>query len=84
MQNDKTLHRKPKVYPNSSSGTLIPGFVIPVKGCPDSEAITLQGAQQVMAILNGVKLIENRSWKIPCGWYALHAGYKVEKRRDAL
>lgn len=39
-----------------------------------SKALTLQGAQQVLAILRGKKLIENRSWSIPRGWYALHAG----------
>merc|ERR1712085_77946 len=28
-------------------------------------AITLQGAQQVFAILRGAKLIENRAWRLP-------------------
>ncbi|CAK0874497.1 unnamed protein product, partial [Prorocentrum cordatum] len=42
-----------------------------------SQGLTLQGAQQVLAILKGVKLIENRSWKIPLGWYAIHAGSKL-------
>ncbi|CAK9062824.1 unnamed protein product [Durusdinium trenchii] len=37
-------------------------------------ALTLQGAQQVLAILRGKKLIENRAWRIPVGWYAIHAG----------
>lgn len=36
--------------------------------------MTLQGAQQVFAILRGRKLIENRAWNIPVGWYALHVG----------
>mmetsp|Transcript_19788 Transcript_19788/g.36120 ORF Transcript_19788/g.36120 Transcript_19788/m.36120 type:complete len:630 (+) Transcript_19788:56-1945(+) len=39
-------------------------------------ALTLQGAQQVLSILRGYKLIENRGWKIPVGWYAIHAGGK--------
>ncbi|CAE7571485.1 LCP2 [Symbiodinium natans] len=38
------------------------------------QALTLQGAQQVLAILRGRKLIENRAWRIPQGWYAIHAG----------
>lgn len=41
------------------------------------KAITLQGAQQVFAILRGIKLIENRTWAIPRGWYALHAGAQM-------
>ena len=41
------------------------------------KALTLQGAQQVFAILRGIKLIENRSWAIPRGWYALHAGAQM-------
>jgi len=50
------------------------------------EALTLQGSQQVLAILRGYKLIENRSWKIPVGWYALHAGSQVitEDRADRV
>jgi len=39
-----------------------------------SHALTLQGAQQVLAVLRGHKLIENRAWKIPSGWYAIHCG----------
>lgn len=42
-----------------------------------SQALTLQGGQQVLAILRGRKLIENRSWRIPAGWYALHSGSQV-------
>lgn len=42
-----------------------------------TKAISLQGAQQVFAILRGVKLIENRSWRIPVGWYAIHAGAQM-------
>lgn len=38
------------------------------------KALTLQGAQQVLAILRGRKLIENRAWRIPEGWYAIHSG----------
>ena len=41
------------------------------------KALTLQGAQQVFAILRGIKLIENRRWAIPKGWYALHAGAQM-------
>ena len=41
------------------------------------KALTLQGAQQALAILSGYKLIENRSWKIPRGWYALHCGSQM-------
>ncbi|CAL1153485.1 unnamed protein product [Cladocopium goreaui] len=41
------------------------------------KALTLQGAQQVFAILRGIKLIENRTWAIPKGWYALHAGAQM-------
>lgn len=49
-----------------------------------SHALTLQGAQQVLAILRGVKLIENRSWKIPLGWYAIHAGSQpINEERGA-
>lgn len=39
-----------------------------------SKALTLQGAQQVLAVLRGKKLIENRAWEIPVGWYAIHSG----------
>jgi len=42
-----------------------------------NKALTLQGAQQVFAILRGIKLIENRRWAIPKGWYALHAGAQM-------
>ena len=41
------------------------------------QALTLQGAQQVFAILRGKKLIENRAWRIPVGWYAIHAGAQL-------
>eukprot|EP00435_Cladocopium_sp_Y103_P054755 s446_g17.t4 len=37
-------------------------------------ALTVQGPQQALAMVNGKKQIENRSWKIPLGWYALHVG----------
>lgn len=39
-----------------------------------SKALTLQGAQQVFAILRGIKLIENRTFRIPVGWHAIHVG----------
>ncbi|CAE8732520.1 unnamed protein product, partial [Polarella glacialis] len=41
------------------------------------KALTLQGAQQVLAILRGHKLSENRSWRIPVGWYAIHCGAQI-------
>ena len=48
------------------------------------KALTLQGAQQVYAILRGIKLLENRTWAIPSGWYALHSGAQQinEERRQ--
>lgn len=39
-----------------------------------SHALTLRGSQQCWAILRGAKIIENRRWRVPCGWYALHVG----------
>lgn len=80
------LHHNPKargyearrvMQPNRSnmSGTLA---VEVEEALGEAEkALTLQGAQQVYAILRGVKLIENRSWAIPKGWYALHAGAQM-------
>eukprot|EP00927_Polykrikos_kofoidii_P008286 TRINITY_DN13433_c0_g2_i1.p1 TRINITY_DN13433_c0_g2~~TRINITY_DN13433_c0_g2_i1.p1 ORF type:complete len:579 (+),score=81.02 TRINITY_DN13433_c0_g2_i1:89-1825(+) len=48
------------------------------KGPADvTHALTLQGALQVLSILRGYKLVENRSWKIPRGWYAIHAGAQI-------
>jgi hypothetical protein len=47
-------------------------------------ALTLQGAQQVLAILRGKKLVENRSWRIPVGWYAIHAGAQFINEERAL
>lgn len=41
-----------------------------------THALTVQGPQQARAMLSGRKLIENRSWRIPPGWYALHVGNK--------
>ena len=38
------------------------------------KGITMRGALISAAILHGVKCIENRPWKIPPGWYALHTG----------
>eukprot|EP00930_Biecheleria_cincta_P041202 TRINITY_DN28213_c0_g1_i1.p1 TRINITY_DN28213_c0_g1~~TRINITY_DN28213_c0_g1_i1.p1 ORF type:complete len:246 (-),score=26.26 TRINITY_DN28213_c0_g1_i1:98-835(-) len=51
-----------------------------------TEALTLQGAQQVLAILRGHKLVENRSWQIPTGWYAIHAGSQMinEERAERI
>ncbi|CAE7326242.1 unnamed protein product [Symbiodinium natans] len=39
-----------------------------------TRALTVQGSQQGRAMITGRKLIENRSWRIPSGWYALHVG----------
>lgn len=49
-------------------------------------ALTLQGGQQVLAVLRGYKLIENRNWRIPVGWYAIHSGSQMitEERADRL
>ena len=38
------------------------------------QAFTVQGPQQAIAMLTGDKLIENRSWRIASGCYALHVG----------
>merc|ERR1711907_245085 len=40
-------------------------------------AITLKGAMYSAAILEGVKVVENRSRKFPLGWHALHTGKKA-------
>jgi len=40
-------------------------------------ALTLQGAQQVFAIVRGKKLLENRGWRIPLGWHAIHTGSQL-------
>eukprot|EP00927_Polykrikos_kofoidii_P059481 TRINITY_DN54631_c0_g1_i1.p1 TRINITY_DN54631_c0_g1~~TRINITY_DN54631_c0_g1_i1.p1 ORF type:complete len:347 (+),score=40.68 TRINITY_DN54631_c0_g1_i1:105-1145(+) len=39
-------------------------------------ALTVQGPSQALAMLIGKKLVENRSWSIKRGWYALHVGGK--------
>ncbi|CAE8611061.1 unnamed protein product [Polarella glacialis] len=39
-----------------------------------SQAFTVQGPQQALAMMLGLKQIENRAWRIPSGWYALHVG----------
>lgn len=39
-----------------------------------TKALTLRGAQYNHCILEGHKTIENRSWRIAPGWYALHTG----------
>eukprot|EP00439_Symbiodinium_sp_Y106_P081140 s224_g20.t1 len=38
------------------------------------QALTVQGSQQGQAMITGRKQVENRSWRIPAGWYALHVG----------
>jgi hypothetical protein len=43
-----------------------------------THGFTVQGPAQALAMLTGRKLIENRSWQIPPGWYALHCGSKRE------
>ena len=54
-----------------------------------TKGLTLRGAQTNWAILNGHKLIENRTWRIAPGWYALHTGagdaeFKVQQRLREL
>lgn len=39
-----------------------------------THALTVQGPQQALAMVIGKKQIENRGWRIPRGWYALHVG----------
>ena len=39
-----------------------------------TKALTLKGAQYNHCILEGHKTIENRTWRIAPGWYALHTG----------
>eukprot|EP00811_Abedinium_folium_P025112 NODE_3568_length_2017_cov_9.927513.p1 GENE.NODE_3568_length_2017_cov_9.927513~~NODE_3568_length_2017_cov_9.927513.p1 ORF type:complete len:568 (-),score=143.14 NODE_3568_length_2017_cov_9.927513:313-1956(-) len=41
-----------------------------------THSLTVQGPQQARAMVNGKKQIENRGWRIPPGWYALHVGSK--------
>lgn len=48
-----------------------------------TKALTLQGAQTVFAILRGKKLIENRAWRIPTGWYAIHSGSQMINKERA-
>ena len=38
------------------------------------KALTLRGPLLSEAILQGQKRVENRTWSIPPGWYALHTG----------
>lgn len=40
----------------------------------DMRAITMKGALISEAILRGYKTVENRTWVIKPGWYALHTG----------
>mmetsp|Transcript_65824 Transcript_65824/g.125470 ORF Transcript_65824/g.125470 Transcript_65824/m.125470 type:complete len:292 (+) Transcript_65824:114-989(+) len=39
-----------------------------------THCLTVQGPQQGAAMVTGRKQIENRAWRIPFGWYALHVG----------
>ena len=49
------------------------------------KCLTLKGALISEAILCGLKKIENRTWVIKPGWYALHTGAgKIEKETKAL
>jgi len=41
-----------------------------------THAFTVQGAQLALAMLTGRKMLENRSFKLRIGWYALHVGCK--------
>lgn len=46
----------------------------------DIRCITMKGALISEAILCGYKKVENRTWSIKPGWYALHTGAgKIEK-----
>ena len=46
----------------------------------DIKCITMKGALISEAILRGYKKVENRTWVIKPGWYALHTGAgKIEK-----
>lgn len=45
-----------------------------LKAASVTSAFTVQGPQQALAMLLGLKLIENRAWRITPGWYALHVG----------
>lgn len=50
----------------------------PLQGAAEPHLVTLgltvQGPQQGLAMVTGHKQIENRGWRIPVGWYALHVG----------
>eukprot|EP00446_Apocalathium_sp_SHHI-4_P001684 CAMPEP_0177186902 /NCGR_PEP_ID=MMETSP0367-20130122/18905_1 /TAXON_ID=447022 ORGANISM="Scrippsiella hangoei-like, Strain SHHI-4" /NCGR_SAMPLE_ID=MMETSP0367 /ASSEMBLY_ACC=CAM_ASM_000362 /LENGTH=269 /DNA_ID=CAMNT_0018634249 /DNA_START=69 /DNA_END=876 /DNA_ORIENTATION=+ len=45
------------------------------EGCLFGTAVYLD--QQVFAIVRGKKLLENRGWRIPLGWHAIHAGSQL-------
>eukprot|EP00435_Cladocopium_sp_Y103_P021165 s1178_g5.t1 len=68
-QQSVSFYSMPKREPHS-----VPGSRQDLDLLSARQALTLQGAQQVVAILRGKKLIENRAWRIPMGWYAIHAG----------
>jgi len=54
---------------------MTPPVVVPER------ALTLHGAQLCWAVLHRKKKIENRSWTIKPGWYALHCSKKVVPNR---
>jgi hypothetical protein len=39
-----------------------------------TRGLTLKGPELTWAILDGRKLVENRTWRLSPGWYALHSG----------
>ena len=41
-----------------------------------THAVTVQGAQLALAMLRGLKLLENRNFRLRLGWHALHLGLK--------
>ena len=47
-----------------------------------THAITLRGARLTEAILAGIKRVENRSFKMKPGWYALHTGAKTSSHES--
>jgi hypothetical protein len=68
--------RRPPPAPPANISLLLPPAP-PPPDIPTPEkllGITLKGDLLVAAILAGAKGVENRSWVIPPGWYALHLG----------
>jgi hypothetical protein len=62
MSNNKT-YKKPKKPKSRGGAELMSGI---------QSAISLKGVQLAWTVLEGFKDIENRPFKYPVGWYALH------------